>query len=115
MLKQPPYPVKITVIKKTFHKDFVEKWATGHGSDWVKGSIGEGAGCCHAFDIGQEFVSDGVHMPEGFIDAAWVDIQKYVLILARGGNMLGVQEGVFVTQCSDGFRPVSFKLERIDD
>jgi uncharacterized repeat protein (TIGR04076 family) len=37
-----------------------------------------------------------------------------VLTLARGGNFLGVKPGTFVTCCTDGFRPVFFKLERID-
>ena len=29
--------------------------------------------------------------------------------------MLGVKPGVFITNCTDGFRPVFFKLERIED
>ena len=64
--------------------------------------------------IGQEFFSDG-HMPDGFSDWAWTDIQKYVVVLARGGNMVGVKPGVFVTCCTDGFRPVFFKLERVEE
>ena len=53
-------------------------------------------------------------MPEGFSDWAWTDIHKYVAILARGGNMIGVKPGMFVTNCTDGFRPVFYKLERIE-
>jgi uncharacterized repeat protein (TIGR04076 family) len=53
-------------------------------------------------------------MPEGFSDWAWADMQKYVMVLARGGNMLGVKPGTFVTNCSDGFRPVFYLLERIE-
>ena len=30
-------------------------------------------------------------MPNGFPDLAWCDIQKYVVTLVRGGNMLGVR------------------------
>ena len=37
-----------------------------------------------------------------------------IMVLARGGNMNGVKPGVFVTCCTDGFRPVFFKLERIE-
>jgi uncharacterized repeat protein (TIGR04076 family) len=33
---------------------------------------------------------------------------------ARGGDFVGVKPGTFVTCCTDGFRPVFFKLERID-
>ena len=45
----------------------------------------------------------------------WADIQKYVMVLARGGNMLGTKPGIFVTNCTDGFRPVFFLLERIEE
>jgi len=45
---------------------------------------------------------------------AWCDIHKYVVTLARGGNFLGVKPGIFVTCCTDGFRPVFFKLKRIE-
>ena len=88
----PPYKVKITVIKKTFHSDLVDELTTGP-DDW----------------------REGTHMPDGFPDPPWVDIQKYVFILGRGGNMLGVENGTYVTNCTDGFRPVTFKLERIEE
>lgn len=110
----PPYKVKITVIKKTYHSDLVDELAT-EPDDWREGTIGTKANCCHSFDVGHEFISDGTHMPEGFPDPPWVDIQKYVFILGRGGNMLGVENGTYVTNCTDGFRPVTFKLERIDE
>ena len=29
--------------------------------------------------------------------------------------MLGTKEGTFVTNCTDGFRPVTYKLERIEN
>jgi uncharacterized repeat protein (TIGR04076 family) len=45
-------------------------------------------------------------MPEGFCGWAWADIQKLVYGMARGGQK------VFVTCCTDGYRPVVFKLER---
>ena len=109
----PPYQVKITLVKKTFHADLVSEFTT-RPNQWEKGSIGENANCCHAFDIGHEFISDETHMPEGFPDPPWVDIQKYVFILGRGENMVGVHNGIFVTNCSDGFRPITFKLERIE-
>ena len=110
----PPYKVKITVIKKTFHSDLVDELTTGP-DDWREGTIGSKANCCHSFDFGHEFISDGTHMPDGFPDPPWVDIQKYVFILGRGGNMLGVENGTYVTNCTDGFRPVTFKLERIEE
>jgi len=101
-----PFKVRITVLKKTFNTDFIEAYAE---PDTFYPS-----GCCHDYDVGQEFTSDG-HMPEGFSDWAWADMQKYVMTLARGGNFLGVKPGLFVTCCTDGFRPVFYKLERIDE
>jgi uncharacterized repeat protein (TIGR04076 family) len=101
-----PKTVRITVIKKTFNTEFVEAYTDGCSFT--------PSGCCHDYEIGQEFISDG-HMPEGFSDWAWADMQKYVMTLARGGNFLGCKPGIFVTCCTDGFRPVFYKLERIED
>ena len=98
--------VRITVLKKTFNEAFVEAYTDGRSF--------KPSGCCHDFAIGQEFITEG-HMPEGFSDWAWTDIQKYVVTLARGGNFLGCKPGVFVTCCTDGFRPVFYRLERIED
>ena len=100
-----PYTVRITVLKKTFNQEWVDAY-TEPGAFCPKG-------CCHDYEVGQAFYSDG-HMPEGFSDWAWADMQKYVMVLARGGNFLGVKPGVFVTCCTDGFRPVFFKLERME-
>ena len=70
---------------------------------------------CERFREGQEFVSQDANMPEGFCSWAWCDIQKYVLTLARGGDFRGVRSGRFVTCCTDGFRPVFFMVERIEE
>lgn len=47
-----PNKVRITVLKKTFNKDFVEAYTEGHD-----------------FEEGQEFITEG-QMPEGFSDWA---------------------------------------------
>jgi len=99
------YKVSITVVKKTFNQELADAYT--EGEPWKP------EGCCHAFEIGHEWITDG-HMPDGFSDAAWTDIQKYVMVLARGGNMDGCKPGVFVTCCTDGFRPVFYKVERIE-
>ena len=100
------YKVRITVVKKTFNQELADAYT--EGEPWKP------EGCCHAFDVGHTWISEG-HMPEGFSDWAWTDIQKYVVTLARGGNMDGCKPGVFVTCCTDGFRPVFYKLERIEE
>ena len=110
-----PFKVRITIIKKTLHEDLINEF-TINPQGWKDGSIGgKNPNCCHSFKIGHQFISDGSQMPEGFPSPPWVDIQKYVWILGRGGNMLGCKQGTYITNCSDGFRPVTFKLERIQE
>jgi uncharacterized repeat protein (TIGR04076 family) len=66
------------------------------------------------FHDGQQFLSEGLKMPEGFCSWAWADIQRDVTVLAVGGNFPWVkEEGVMISCCTDGFRPVLFKLERV--
>jgi len=92
--------VKITVVKKHFHEDLVRDFAANPDA-W--------APCSH-FQIGDEFITDLERpwdMPEGFCGWAWADIQRTVYGMARGG------QDVFVTCCTDGYRPVVFKLEKI--
>jgi len=45
--------------------------------------------------------------PERFFGWAWSDIEKRVWGMARGGP------NVFVTCCTDGYRPVVFLLEKV--
>jgi uncharacterized repeat protein (TIGR04076 family) len=94
--------VRITVMKRLLLQDMVEENATG---PWQ---------ACDRLRDGQEFISD-TNMPEGFCSWAWVDIQKYVITLARGGNFIGSKAGRTVVCCSDGYRPVIFRLERLDE
>ncbi len=94
------YSVRITVLRKLFHKDFVDKYAADP-ENWTP---------CEHFEEGQEFIVSKQTpwvMPDGFCGWAWADIQKLVYGMARGG------QEVFVTCCTDGYRPVIFKLERI--
>lgn len=94
--------VEITVLKRTQNMEWLVQYAD---SIWEP---------CERLHEGQRFMAQGAEMPEGFCCWAWVDIQKYVLTLARGGNFLGTKPSVFVTCCTDGFRSVLFKLERIN-
>jgi uncharacterized repeat protein (TIGR04076 family) len=95
--------VKITVLRRGINEDFVEKYAD---SPW---------GPCEKAAENQEFISHGVNIPKGFCSWAWCDIQKYVMTLARGGNFRGCKPGVFISCCTDGFRPTFFKIERIEN
>jgi len=93
--------VKITVVRKTQNTDMLAECAE---SIWEP---------CERLEEGQEFITEGVNIPDGFCSWAWADIQKYVMTLARGGNFVGVKPGMYITCCTDGFRPVIFKLQRI--
>lgn len=100
--------VKITVVKRTLQTDVVE--ALG----------GVSVKPCDYLREGQEFIG-GFTMPEGFCAWAWSDISKMVVSLMAGANF---NRGLFekwmkdgktaVACCTDGFRPVIFKLERIE-
>ncbi len=95
------HQVKITVLKKLFHKDFVDKYAC-KPETWTP---------CRHFEEGQEFMTSKEapwDMPAGFCGWAWADIQKLVYGMARGGQHM------FVTCCTDGYRPVVFKLEKMN-
>ncbi|MDF1538338.1 MAG: TIGR04076 family protein [Candidatus Thorarchaeota archaeon] len=98
--------IKITVIK-TFSPEEV----FGHE---YKGPNGETANKCNLKE-GQSWETDGWTMPEGFCSWAWEDLRKDRYLLTFGGNLPDTDEGVVFVSCSDGKRPVVFKLERLED
>ena len=98
--------VKITVLKKLNTKDVfgdvspVERFSEA----------------CSLFEEGQEFiVGDDGEMPEGFCYWAWNDIFTVVTTLRYGGSFSKTKdrETPDVSCCTDGLRPVIFKIERI--
>ena len=95
--------VKITVIKKLETGDIFEEYATK-----------EAQPACDAVRLGEEFVSKAMGIPEGFCSWAWTDIQRDVVHLALGGEFPWMKKkGTMISCCTDGLRPVLFKLERI--
>jgi uncharacterized repeat protein (TIGR04076 family) len=56
-------------------------------------------------------------MPEGMCDSAWESMRPFVEALARGeGNFYdGWMKNPYsaMISCNDGFRPVSFLVERV--
>jgi len=75
----------------------------------------------HACDmeIGKVFVSKNAQRPEGFCDSAWDSLRPFVEKLAQGGGnfydgwMKNPRSAMI--SCNDGFRPVSFLIEALDD
>ena len=100
------YPIKITVIKKLSSKEI-------YGQDFPEVSE-EMAQYCDRFEVGQEFVvEESGGMPSGFCTWAWHDIYPAIVGLRFGGNYPWIKkEGLVYSCCSDGARPVFFKIER---
>ena len=75
----------------------------------------------HACDIreGQVFIANGWEKPEGMCDSAWNSISAFVMTLAHGGE--NIYSGWMknpksaMISCNDGFRPVSFYIETLDE
>jgi uncharacterized repeat protein (TIGR04076 family) len=99
------FDVKITVIKKLSTIDLY-----GNSLD------GEELESCGKFTLGQEFIvgQDG-NIPKGFCAWAWHDIQREVWTIRNGGRFPWIKkEGLIYSCCTDGLRPVFFKIEKIN-
>ncbi|MBI9047419.1 MAG: TIGR04076 family protein [Anaerolineaceae bacterium] len=96
--------VKITVIKRTIFPDVIEEY---YPSEMVP---------CEVFYDGQDFIIErDTVAPEGFCAWAYADIQKYIMLLRHDGKPMLKHENTSIACCTDGFRPVVFKLERIEE
>jgi len=68
---------------------------------------------------GQVFVANGWQKPEGFCDSAWESISPFVMTLSYGGEdiysgWMKNKKSALIS-CNDGFRPVSFLIEALDE
>ena len=96
---------RITVVKVTEHTDLMARYENP---------------MLHACDLreGQVFIANGWMKPEGLCDSAWSSLSPFVMTLAHGGENL--YEGWMknprsaMISCNDGFRPVSFLIEALD-
>ena len=100
-------PVKITVLKKLSAADVF-----GQPLEELSDDL---APVCDKLETGQEFlVEESGAMPAGFCSWAWHDIHREVTALRVGGNFPWIKkEGMIYSCCTDGARPVFFKIERI--
>ena len=93
---------KITVVKKFFSEDLVKEFAED-----------EGFGSC-VFKLEQEFILEKPDKPDGFCSWAWADINRDLIAIMGGANFPWInREGVTIASCTDGLKPVVFKIERI--
>ena len=69
--------------------------------------------------VGQTFISENAQMPQGMCESAWQNIYPFALTLACGGGdffdgwMKNPHSAMI--SCNDGFRPVSFYIEAVDN
>ena len=101
------YQLKITVLQKLSAKEIFGKPLPEVSEDV--------SAYCERFKVGQEFlVDESGAMPDGFCTWAWHDIYPAVTGLRFGGNFPWMKkDGTSYACCSDGARPVFFKLERL--
>lgn len=97
------HKVKITVLKKLGIEELWGDAAPKSSADDV----------CSRFQVGEVYLTEGTAMPEGWpCGWAWHDIFKEVLHLGLGGEFF-IEPGNFIYACcTDGLRPVFFKIER---
>lgn len=98
--------VKITVMKKARYDDLIEKYENPLEHE------------CEV-DLGDVFIANGWEKPEDFCSSAWDSISPFVLALSSGGEDLYdgwmKDKKSAMISCNDGFRPVSFYLEAMDE
>lgn len=98
--------VKITAVRKAEYTDLMEKYENPieHACDIKEGDV---------------FIAKGWERPEGFCLSAWESISPFVLTLSHGGGNFydGWMKNPFsaMISCNDGFRPVSFYLEVLNE
>ena len=98
--------VRITVIRKARYDDLIEKYENPieHACD---------------IEVGQVFFSENAERPDGFCDSAWDSVYPFVKELALGGGNFFdgwmKNEKSAMISCNDGFRPVSFLIEALDE
>ena len=127
------YKVKVTVIDKKLYPALQEQYCTDPH-----------AGACPCYHIGDEFiferndekddfwhmglntltktsadphtVAGGPDMPH--CSEAWDAISRYIYTGLQGGSIMRgwmKEENTMIACCSDGTRPVIFKIERIEE
>ncbi len=101
--------VKITVIKKISVKDLFGDNPPNYNDERVTPD-------CNRFEVGQEFIVDSPACPPDFCGWAFADIQRNISHILFGGDYPWMKDkGVDIACCTDGLRPVIFKIERIED
>lgn len=97
---------RITVMRMARYDDLINKYENpiSHACDMKEGMV---------------FISNGWEKPEGFCQSAWDTLSPFALALSHGGEnfydgwMRNPKSAML--SCNDGFRPVSFFVEALDE
>jgi uncharacterized repeat protein (TIGR04076 family) len=97
---------RITIMRKTCYPDLMAQYENPieHACD---------------MQLGQVFISEAGERPEGMCQSAWESMEQFVRELAAGGRnffdgwMRNPHSAMI--SCNDGFRPVSFYREVIEE
>lgn len=98
--------IKIKAIRKACYDDLIKKYENP---------------ITNACDVeeGQIFIANGWQRPDGLCESAWESMSAFVMTLAHGGEDLYngwmKNKKSAMISCNDGFRPVSFLLEALDE
>ena len=102
--------VKIEVVKRFSPEDV---FGPDHNQHTLSGNP---IAKCHKLVEGDEFIVDNIEViPEGFCGWAWRDIYKDLSVLFFDGNFYRPEKGAAYVSCTDGRKPVVFKLTRIEE
>ena len=97
---------RITVMRITEYQDLMEQYEYPL----------ENACDIH---VGQVYIADGRKKPEGLCESAWETMSPFVQTLACGGRGIYGKwmknDRSAMISCNDGFRPVSFLIEAMDE
>lgn len=97
---------RITVMRKANYPDLSAKYENPIEN-----------ACTHK--EGEVFITNGWNKPEGLCQSAWDSMSAFVLALSSGGS--GLYDGWMkdprsaMISCNDGFRPVSFLIEALEE
>ncbi len=97
---------KITVMRKAFYADLATEYENPIEH------------ACH-LEESQVYIANGWQKPPGFCDSAWDSMSAFVMTLSHGGQ--NIYDGWMknpksaMISCNDGFRPVSFLIEALNE
>ena len=98
--------VRISAVRKVCHDDLIKMY---------ENPMEHPCSVCQ----GQVFVANGWEKPEGLCESAWTSMSPFVMTLGCGGE--NIYDGWMknprsaMISCNDGFRPVSFLIEALDE